>query len=178
MALLRWNMIILPILTTSLILFSLKGCENVLFELGSERDKQNSKLELNWKLWRTNSLTFVSIPEEDNEAFNRTFTCRIKCTLNHGGGFYKVRTNSGFSLTNSSNIYFALVYVPINSKLPLWRCRWPGFALQVPAVVEWETERNLDSTESWWCFLWLFVQQCTACLTMSVESVVLGFKQL
>ena len=30
-------MIILPILTTTLILFSLKGCENVLFELGSER---------------------------------------------------------------------------------------------------------------------------------------------
>ena len=36
-SLLRWNMIILPILTTSLHIFSLRGCENVLFELGSER---------------------------------------------------------------------------------------------------------------------------------------------
>ena len=34
---LRWKMIILPILTTSLIVNSLKGWENVLFELGSER---------------------------------------------------------------------------------------------------------------------------------------------
>ena len=33
-------MTILPILATSLIHFSLKGWENVLFELGSERDKQ------------------------------------------------------------------------------------------------------------------------------------------
>ena len=32
-----WKMIILPILTTPLIYFSLKGWENVLFELGSER---------------------------------------------------------------------------------------------------------------------------------------------
>ena len=35
--LLRWRMITLPILTTSLIHFSWKGWENVLFELGSER---------------------------------------------------------------------------------------------------------------------------------------------
>ena len=35
-ALLRCKKIILPILTTSLIYCSLKGCENVLFELGSE----------------------------------------------------------------------------------------------------------------------------------------------
>ena len=35
----RWQMIILPILTTSLIHISLKGWENVLFELGSERVK-------------------------------------------------------------------------------------------------------------------------------------------
>ena len=35
--LLRWKMIILPILTTSLIYFPSNGWENVLFELGSER---------------------------------------------------------------------------------------------------------------------------------------------
>ena len=34
-------MIIVPILTTSLIHFSLKGWENVLFELGSERVNQS-----------------------------------------------------------------------------------------------------------------------------------------
>ena len=34
-SLLRWKMIILPILTTSLTLFLLRGWENVLFELGS-----------------------------------------------------------------------------------------------------------------------------------------------
>ena len=38
-SLLRWKMIIPPILTTSLIQFSKKGWENVLFELGSERGK-------------------------------------------------------------------------------------------------------------------------------------------
>ena len=36
-SLLGWKMILLPILTTSLIHISFKGCENVLFELGSER---------------------------------------------------------------------------------------------------------------------------------------------
>ena len=36
-ALLRWKLIILPILATSLVHFSLKGWENVLFELGSGR---------------------------------------------------------------------------------------------------------------------------------------------
>ena len=36
-SLLGWKMIILAILTTSLIHSSLKGWENVLFELGSER---------------------------------------------------------------------------------------------------------------------------------------------
>ena len=36
----RWKMIMLPILTTSLIHCSLKGWENVLFYLGSERVKQ------------------------------------------------------------------------------------------------------------------------------------------
>ena len=36
-SLLGWRIIILPILTTSLIYFSSKGCENVLFELGNER---------------------------------------------------------------------------------------------------------------------------------------------
>ena len=35
----RWKMIILPILITSLIHFFLKGWENVLFELGTERVK-------------------------------------------------------------------------------------------------------------------------------------------
>ena len=40
-SLLRWKMTILPILTTSLIHFSLKGWENVLFELGSERVNVN-----------------------------------------------------------------------------------------------------------------------------------------
>ena len=34
---LRWKMIMLPILTTSFIHFSLEGWENVLFELGSDR---------------------------------------------------------------------------------------------------------------------------------------------
>ena len=37
--LLGWNMIILPLLTTSLIHFSLKGWQNMLFELGSGRGK-------------------------------------------------------------------------------------------------------------------------------------------
>ena len=37
MAWLRWKMIILQILTTSIVHFSLKGLENVLFELGSEK---------------------------------------------------------------------------------------------------------------------------------------------
>ena len=37
LSLLRWKIIILPILTTPLIHFSLKGWGNVLFELGSER---------------------------------------------------------------------------------------------------------------------------------------------
>ena len=36
-SLLRWKMIILPLLTTSLIHFSLKGLENVLFDIGCER---------------------------------------------------------------------------------------------------------------------------------------------
>lgn len=27
---------------------------------------------------------------DDNDSLNRSFTCRMKCTLNHGGGFYKV----------------------------------------------------------------------------------------
>ena len=40
--LLRWKMIMLTILTTSLIHFSLKGWENVLFELGSDRVRQRS----------------------------------------------------------------------------------------------------------------------------------------
>ena len=40
--LLRWNMILLPILTTSLAHFSLKSWENVLFELGSKRVKQET----------------------------------------------------------------------------------------------------------------------------------------
>ena len=35
--LLRWKMIILRILATSLIHFSWKGCENVVFEFGNER---------------------------------------------------------------------------------------------------------------------------------------------
>ena len=38
-ALLRWKIIFLPILTTSLLQFSFKGWGNVLFELGSERVK-------------------------------------------------------------------------------------------------------------------------------------------
>ena len=38
LSLLRWKKIILPILTTSLLHFSLEGWENVLFELGSERN--------------------------------------------------------------------------------------------------------------------------------------------
>ena len=40
-SLLRWKMIILPILATSFMHFSLKGWENVLFELGSESDKHS-----------------------------------------------------------------------------------------------------------------------------------------
>ena len=47
-ALLRCKIIILSILTTSLMYCSLKGCENVLFELGSERVKKaqrNGELE-------------------------------------------------------------------------------------------------------------------------------------
>ena len=39
--LLRWKMIMLPILTTTLIHFLFKGWENVLFELGSERVKNS-----------------------------------------------------------------------------------------------------------------------------------------
>lgn len=27
---------------------------------------------------------------DDSDSLNRSFTCRMKCTLNHGGGFYKV----------------------------------------------------------------------------------------
>ena len=27
---------------------------------------------------------------DENDSLNRSFTCRMKCTLNHGGGFYKV----------------------------------------------------------------------------------------
>ena len=47
--LLRWKMIILPILTTSLIHFSLKGCENVLFELGSESVQRIKSRFLKWQ---------------------------------------------------------------------------------------------------------------------------------
>ena len=38
-----WKMILVPVLTTSLIHFSLKGWENVLFELGSERVNKYTK---------------------------------------------------------------------------------------------------------------------------------------
>ena len=47
-SLLGWKMIILPILTTSFIHFSLKGWENVLFDLGSERVK---KVATNVPFW-------------------------------------------------------------------------------------------------------------------------------
>ena len=49
---LKWKMIILPILTTSLIHFSLRGCENVLYELVSERlklDRQDIPGRKNFK---------------------------------------------------------------------------------------------------------------------------------
>ena len=42
-----WKMILVPVLTTSLIHFSWKGWENVLFELGSERVKK----VVNWYKW-------------------------------------------------------------------------------------------------------------------------------
>ena len=33
---------------------------------------------------------FGFLSPDDNDSLNRSFTCRMKCTLNHGGGFYKV----------------------------------------------------------------------------------------
>ncbi|XP_078359949.1 uncharacterized protein LOC144644353 isoform X2 [Oculina patagonica] len=41
----------------------------------------------------------ISSPDDtktdDNDSLNRSFTCRMKCTLNHGGGFYKLFRLSG-----------------------------------------------------------------------------------
>ena len=44
-SLLRWKIILLPILTTSLIHFSLKGWKNVFFDLGSEEINRLSTLK-------------------------------------------------------------------------------------------------------------------------------------
>ena len=46
-----WKMILVPVLTTSLIHFSWKGWENVLFELGSERVKLNNKNHTTRTFW-------------------------------------------------------------------------------------------------------------------------------
>ena len=62
-----WKMITLPILTTSPIHFSLKGWENVLFELGSERGKLIPQCCLS--LWR---FVFIS---ETNGGFQRSLSC-------------------------------------------------------------------------------------------------------
>ena len=78
--LLRWKTIILPILTTSLRHFSLKGLENLLFEFGSERVKmvthftvkKTSLITLNTTVWtctarvsyciyHVSSLHFISV---------------------------------------------------------------------------------------------------------------------
>ena len=47
-SLLRWNMIMTPILTTYLIHFSFKGWENVLFERGSERVVRKRVAHMLW----------------------------------------------------------------------------------------------------------------------------------
>ena len=47
-SLLRWKMIVLPILTTLLIHFSLKSLENVLVELRSERVRRKSRSGAEW----------------------------------------------------------------------------------------------------------------------------------
>ena len=56
-SLLRWKMIILPIPTTSLLLFSLKGREWVLFERGSERDDLFGWSEHGW--WKFTASKFT-----------------------------------------------------------------------------------------------------------------------
>ena len=55
-SLLRRKIIILPILTNSLIRFSLKGWENVLFEFGSERVSSSSQLQVRANLAQLISL--------------------------------------------------------------------------------------------------------------------------
>lgn len=37
----------------------------------------------------------LKIASDDSDRLNRSFTCRMKCTLNHGGGFYKLFRLSG-----------------------------------------------------------------------------------
>ena len=70
-ALLRCKIIILPILTTSLIYCSLKGCENVLFELGSERVK-----------------AFIAKHKisDKRDSEEKRKNKRIKNSVSHGGG--------------------------------------------------------------------------------------------
>ena len=64
-SLLRWKMIILPILTPTLIHFSLKGWENVLFKLRSERVKTYwiswSLEESHWDQWPLDVHIFLII---------------------------------------------------------------------------------------------------------------------
>ena len=66
-ALLRCKIILLPILTTSLIYCSLKGCENVLFELGSERVNEASSESMSatagefWTSYRIGMCMYVIV---------------------------------------------------------------------------------------------------------------------
>ena len=97
--LLRWNMITLPILTTSLIHFSLKGWENVLFELGRERIillRNYLLLSLSRIL---SSAFFASSASCDNQVISlEEKTITASSWLNND----TVANNAGLSLTNSS----------------------------------------------------------------------------
>ena len=61
-SLLRWKMILLPILTTSLMHFYLQGLENVLFELRSERIKD--KLHFLWKCQSAQLSVFLTLDRQ------------------------------------------------------------------------------------------------------------------
>ena len=84
-SLLRWTMIILPILPTSLIHFSLEGWENVLFELGAERVNQNDKpapysTKMHWRYGRY-SLTERGITELPIGLVDSTNCFRTNCKM-------------------------------------------------------------------------------------------------
>ena len=52
---------------------------------------------------------------DDSDSLNRSFTCRMKCTLNHGGGFYKVITVLGPVVQRLDNVIHRINRYPADN---------------------------------------------------------------